>query len=250
DRARGRTGAAARKHRKFARLKMQSQCAIGGRGQRRETGGRRSQPRAGRKIVAGFDVRAGRDARTRSEQVEECADLAALRFVGLAIQGDVVGGERVIEAHTRARVQRVQRDRQRARGRQVQRGVALAPVLDQRDVRLCLCGGLQGSRGHRRYPLCSNHCIASASASRAGRARQPSSVSARWLEKYIRWRASFTPSTVIFGTTPVKRAQASATWATGSTTACGNCSLGAWRPVSSETAASIAFRLMFSPTST
>src|SRR6185312_17028339 len=88
DRTRSGTRTAPRKYRKLARIEMQPELAISRDRQRRKARCRRSQSRAGREVIGGFDVRTRRDACTRTKQVEERADLPALRSVALVVQRD------------------------------------------------------------------------------------------------------------------------------------------------------------------
>src|SRR5439155_6053497 len=135
DRARRRSGAAPRKNRQFALVERQPGRARRRQRQRRERRGRRGQPRRRRKIVGALDAGALAEAGARAHEVEELRHAAERARVGVgAVEHERVAGELAVEGDGGARRQPVERERERADGRQIQPGVALAPVLHERNV--------------------------------------------------------------------------------------------------------------------
>ena len=178
DRSRRRARAEPGQRRQLGGRQRQPGRARGGQRQRREARGRRRQPGGGRDAVLGGDDLGARDpiagprapardreTRTRARRVAASAgapsSTIAIRRAGAASRrsGPCV---RVPSS--------VQRQRQAAGGGQVQRGVALAPVLHQGDVR---------PRERRHGALRRSRRLRVPSSRDRGHCRKPSKPSAR-----------------------------------------------------------------------
>jgi len=117
--------------------------------QRGEAGGRGGQAGGGGKVVAAVDAGAPVDAGAGAQQIQAQADAPGLAGIAAAVEAHLVLGQAGLERHLGARPQRIQGDGDGADHRQVERGIALAPVLDQGDVGLGLrgCGVLTERHG-------------------------------------------------------------------------------------------------------
>src|SRR5262249_31738651 len=147
DRSRGRTRPAARERRQGRRPETKSGGTAGRGGERGEGSRRRREPDARRHTAGRADVRPRLDPRLRPAAGDEAAHSGTVAVRGRPIvDRALVGGGAELAARLDPEAVEGEGD---ASGRgQIQGGVPLAPILDQRDVDVRTGGGLGAE--HRR----------------------------------------------------------------------------------------------------
>src|SRR5258708_23399477 len=157
DAARGRAAAQPGQRRQLAQAAPLPGRRAGGDGERGEAARARGEARAGGEVVARLDARRLRDP-GGVEKRTRLGQLAGLRRLSVEEQR-ILGGA---ELHRGGGDELVQCQAERRRLGQEQRVVALAPVLDQRDVRVRdRCRAAAGCLGPappaaRAHPLCAS----------------------------------------------------------------------------------------------